>query len=134
MPELPDVVVYIEALQRRTVWQVLEKVRLFNPFVLRSVDPPVEQAQGKRVVGLRRLGKRIAFELEDDLYLVIHLMIAGRLHWKEKGGKPPGKIGLAAFDFATGTLIFTEAGTQRRASLNVVRGESELEAHRPGGI
>jgi formamidopyrimidine-DNA glycosylase len=134
MPELPDVVVYIEALQPRVVGQVLEKMRLFNPFVLRSFDPPIEQAHGKRVVGLRRLGKRIVIELEGELSLVIHLMIAGRLHWKSEGAKPPGKIGLVAFDFTSGTLMFTEAGTKRRASLHLVRGESELEAHRPGGI
>jgi formamidopyrimidine-DNA glycosylase len=134
MPELPDVVVYIEALHPRVVGQVLEKVRLFNPFVLRSFDPPIDEAHGRRVVGLRRLGKRIVIELEGDLFLVIHLMIAGRLHWKPKGAKPPGKIGLAAFDFDTGTLVFTEAGTQRRASLHLVRGASELEAHQPGGI
>src|SRR6266568_8900888 len=117
MPELPDVVVYIEALRPRVVGQVLENVRQFNPFVLRSFDPPIEAVLGKHVVGLRRLGKRIVIELEGELFLVIHLMIAGRLHWKLKGAKPPGKIGLAAFDFANGTLIFTEAGTQRRASL-----------------
>ncbi len=134
MPELPDVVVYIEALQPRIIGQVLEKVRLFNPFVLRSFEPPMEEVHGKHVVGLRRLGKRIVIELEGDLFLVIHLMIAGRLHWKPKGAKPPGKIGLAAFDFANGTLMFTEAGTKRRASLHLVGGESELEAHQPGGI
>jgi formamidopyrimidine-DNA glycosylase len=134
MPELPDVVVYIEALQPRVVGRVLERVRLFNPFVLRSFDPPIEEANGKRVLGLRRLGKRIVIELEGELFLVIHLMIAGRLHWKAKGAKPPGKIGLAAFDFEDGTLMFTEAGTKRRASLHLVRGESELEAHQPGGV
>jgi formamidopyrimidine-DNA glycosylase len=134
MPELPDVVVYIEALERRVVGRVLERVRLFNPFLLRSFDPPIEEAHGKRVVGLRRLGKRIVIELEGDHFLVIHLMIAGRLHWKAKGAKPPGKIGLAAFDFDSGTLMFTEAGTKRRASLHLVRGQSELEAHQPGGI
>src|SRR5437899_1422169 len=134
MPELPDVVVYIEALRPRVVGQVLERVRLFNPFVLRSFEPPIEGAHGKRVVGLRRLGKRIVIELEDELFLVIHLMIAGRLHWKATGAKPPGKIGLAAFDFDSGTLVFTEAGTQRRASLHLVRGESEIAAHQPGGL
>src|SRR5438094_10536039 len=103
MPELPDVVVYIEALQPRIVGQVLEKVRLFNPFVLRSVEPPIEQAHGKRVVGLRRLGKRIVIELEGELFLVIHLMIAGRLQWKAKGARPPGTIGLASIDVANGT-------------------------------
>src|SRR5205085_1976184 len=111
MPELPDIVVYIECLRPRVVGQTLEKIRLFNPFLLRSVEPPIERAEGKRLRGLRRLGKRIVLELDDDLFLVIHLMIAGRLHWKAKGAKPPGKIGLAAFDFSNGTLMFTEAGT-----------------------
>ena len=134
MPELPDVTVYLEALERRIMGARLERVRLLTPFVLRSVDPPLSAATGKAVVGFRRLGKRIVIALEDDLFLVIHLMIAGRLHWKPAGARPPGKIGLAAFDFSTGTLILTEAGTKRRASLEVVRGEVALREHDPGGI
>ncbi len=134
MPELPDVTVYLEALARRVVGARLERVRLLTPFLLRSVDPPVSAVTGKTVTGLRRLGKRMVLALEDELFLVIHLMIAGRLHWKAAGAKPPGKIGLAAFDFTTGTLTLTEAGTKKRASLDVVRGEAALRAHDPGGI
>jgi formamidopyrimidine-DNA glycosylase len=134
VPELPDVTVYLEALERRILGARLERVRLLTPFVLRSVDPPLSAATGKAVVGFRRLGKRIVIGLQDDLFLVIHLMIAGRLHWRPAGARPPGKIGLAAFDFSTGTLILTEAGTKRRASLEVVRGETALRKHDPGGI
>ena len=134
MPELPDVTVYLEALERRIVGVTLERVRLLTPFLLRSVDPPLSAVTGKRVTGLRRLGKRLVIALEDDLFLVIHLMIAGRLHWKAAGAKPPGKIGLAAFDFSNGTLLLTEAGTKRRASLEVVRGEAALRALDPGGL
>jgi formamidopyrimidine-DNA glycosylase len=134
MPELPDVVVYLECLAPRVVGQPLERVRLANPFLLRSVDPPIADAAGKKVRGLRRLGKRLVFELDDDLFLVLHLMIAGRLHWKPHGAKPPGRIGLAAFDFSTGTLILTEAGTKKRASLYLVKGETELAKHQPGGL
>ena len=134
MPELPDVTVYLEALQARIVGATLERVRLLTPFLLRSVDPPLAAVTGKRVLGLRRIGKRLVIALEDDLFLVIHLMIAGRLHWKAAGAKPPGKIGLAAFDFSTGTLLLTEAGTKRRASLEAVRGEAGLRALDPGGI
>ena len=112
----------------------LERVRLLTPFLLRSVDPPLGAVTGKRVTGLRRIGKRLVIALEDDFFLVIHLMIAGRLHWKATGAKPPGKIGLAAFDFSTGTLVLTEAGTKRRASLEAVRGEAGLRALDPGGI
>jgi formamidopyrimidine-DNA glycosylase len=134
VPELPDVTVYLEALERRILGARLERVRLLTPFVLRSVEPPLSAATGKAVIGFRRLGKRIVIALEDDLFLVIHLMIAGRLHWKPAGARPPGKIGLAAFDFSTGTLILTEAGTKRRASLEVVRGEAALLEHDPGGM
>ena len=134
MPELPDVAVYLEALGPRILGARLERVRLLTPFLLRSVDPPVSAVAGKTVIGLRRLGKRVVVALEDELFLVIHLMIAGRLHWKPAGAKPPGKIGLAAFDFSTGTLTLTEAGTKKRASLDVVRGEAALRAHDPGGI
>jgi formamidopyrimidine-DNA glycosylase len=134
MPELPDVVVYLECLQPRVVGQPLEKLRLTNPFLLRSVDPPPAQIEGKTVRGLRRLGKRLVFALDDELFVVLHLMIAGRLHWKARGAKPPGRIGLAAFDFPGGTLILTEAGTKKRASLHLVRGEDRLAEHQPGGL
>lgn len=134
MPELPDITVYIEALEARVRGERLEGVRLASPFLLRSVDPPIAAVAGKRVEGFRRLGKRIAVGLEDELWLVLHLMIAGRLHWREAGAKPPGKIGLAAFDFENGTLTLTEAGSKKRASLHVVRGEAALAAHDPGGL
>lgn len=134
MPELPDITVYIEALASRVVDQPLQRIRIAKPFLLRSVDPPISAAEGKRVTGLRRMGKRIVLELEDDLFLVIHLMIAGRLRWLPAGGKVPGKIGLAAFDFPNGTLIFTEAGSKRRASLWLVRGEQALEQFERGGL
>ncbi len=134
MPELPDITVYIEALESRIVGQTLERTRIPKPFLLRSVDPPISAAQGKRVIGLQRMGKRIVVVLEDDLFLVIHLMIAGRLRWVPAGGKVPGKVGLAAFDFTNGTLILTEAGTKRRASLWLVRGEQSLEQFERGGL
>ncbi len=134
MPELPDITVYIEALGSRVVGQTLDRIRIPKPFLLRSVDPPISAAQGKRVIGVRRMGKRIVLELEDDLFLVIHLMIAGRLRWVPAGGKVPGKIGLAAFDFPNGTLILTEAGSKRRASLWLVRGEESLEQFARGGL
>ncbi len=134
MPELPDITVYIEALASRVVGQLFERTRIAKPFLLRSVDPPMSAADGKRVTGLRRMGKRIVLELEDDLFLVIHLMIAGRLRWVPAGGKVPGKIGLAAFDFPNGTLILTEAGSKRRASLWLVRGEQSLGQFARGGL
>ncbi len=134
MPELPDITVYIEALEKRVLGQPLEGLRIANPFVLRSVEPPVKSAAGRRVVRLRRLGKRIAIGLEGELWLVLHLMIAGRLHWSKPGAKLPGRRGLAAFDFPDGSLILTEAGTRRRASLHLVAGEAALAAHDPGGL
>jgi formamidopyrimidine-DNA glycosylase len=134
MPELPDITVYIEALESRIVGETLERMRIPKPFLLRSVDPPVSAALGKLVLGVRRMGKRIVVELEDDLFLVVHLMIAGRLRWVPAGGKVPGKIGLAAFDFTNGTLILTEAGSKRRASLWLVRGEQSLEQFERGGL
>jgi formamidopyrimidine-DNA glycosylase len=134
VPELPDVTVYLEALERRILSARLERVRLLTPFLLRSVDPPLSAVAGTTVTGLRRLGKRLVIALDPDLFLVIHLMIAGRLHWKPAGARPPGRIGLAAFDFSTGTLVMTEAGTKKRASLDVVRGEAALGAHDPGGL
>ena len=134
MPELPDITVYIEALTTRVVGQPLERVRIAKPFLLRSVDPPISAANGKRVTGVRRMGKRIVLELGDDLFLVIHLMIAGRLRWVPSGGKVPGKIGLAAFDFPNGSLILTEAGSKRRASLWLVRGTESLGQFERGGL
>lgn len=134
MPELPDIVVYIESLERRIVGQPLQRLRLWNPFLLRSVEPPIAAVEGRRVESLRRMGKRIVIIFDSDLFLVLHLMIAGRLHWKPVGAKPPGKIGLAAFDFPNGTLTLTEAGSKRRASLSLVRGEAELATHDPGGL
>src|SRR5437667_313922 len=108
MPELPDVSLYVEAIEQRAGGQVLEKIRIASPFLVRSVDPPVREAEGKRLTSVRRIGKQIVLALEGDLFLILHLMIAGRLHWKPKGAKVAGKIGLAAFDFASGTLLFTE--------------------------
>lgn len=134
MPELPDIVVYLDCLKPRILQRRLERVRIVNPFLLRSVDPPISEVEGRTVTGLRRLGKRIVISLESELFLVLHLMIAGRLHWKPLKAKPPGKIGLAAFGFETGTLLLTEAGSKRRASLHVVRGETELATHNPGGL
>ncbi len=139
MPELPDIVVYIEALEKRILGQVLEGIRLVSPFLLRTVDPPLASAQGKRVGELRRVGKRIAIGLDDDpagerVWLVLHLMIAGRLHWQKRGAKVSRPRGLAAFDFSNGTLVWTEAGSQKRASLHVVRGEAGLSALDPGGL
>jgi formamidopyrimidine-DNA glycosylase len=134
MPELPDVTVYVERLEYRLARQTLGRVRLLNPFVLRSVDPPIARAEGKEVKSVRRMGKRIVIALDDDLFLVLHLMIAGRLRWLGAGAKPPGRISLAALDFANGTLVFTEAGTKRRASLHLVAGEAALAAMDPGGL
>ena len=142
MPELPDITLYIEALERRILGQPLEGIRLASPFLLRTVDPPIKATHGKRVRALRRLGKRIAFGLEpgpgedeqDGLWLVLHLMIAGRLHWNEPGAKLAGRFALAAFDFPNGTLTLTEAGAKKRASLHVVRGEAALAEHDPGGL
>ncbi|HKB62251.1 MAG TPA: DNA-formamidopyrimidine glycosylase family protein [Burkholderiales bacterium] len=134
MPELPDVVVYIEHLGTRLTGRTLTRLRLLNPFVLRSVNPPIASAEGKRVLGLRRIGKRIVFELEGGLFLVLHLMIAGRLRWLASGAKPPGRISLAAFEFDNPTLLLTEAGTKRRASIHLVEGEAALAAMDPGGL
>jgi formamidopyrimidine-DNA glycosylase len=134
VPELPDVVVYLEALERRVLGRRLEGVRLTSPFVLRSVDPPVSALAGRRVLSLRRMGKRLVLGLEDDLFIVIHLMIAGRLRWAAAGAKAPGKMGLAAFDFEDGTMLLTEAGSKRRASLHLVAGESALDTFDRGGL
>lgn len=134
MPELPDISLYVDALERRVGGSVLLDVQLKSPFLLRSVEPPLASAKGKRVVGVRRLGKRIVFALEDDLFLVLHLMIAGRLKWREAGKRPVTKIDLAAFDFASGTVLLTEAGSKRRASLHVVAGIEGLAAFDRGGL
>ncbi|HEX7807337.1 MAG TPA: DNA-formamidopyrimidine glycosylase family protein [Thermoanaerobaculia bacterium] len=134
MPELPDVTVYIEALESRVLSHTLAKLRLSSPFVLRTVEPAPADVAGKKVLALRRLGKRIVFELEDDLFIVIHLMIAGRFKWLAQGAKVPGKVGLAAFDFDNGTLVLTEAGSKRRASIHIVRGEAALRDHDRGGL
>ena len=134
MPELPDVTIYLDALRARVVGQPLERVRLASPFVLRSVEPPIGVLVGRRVDDLRRLGKRIVLCFDGDLYAVIHLMIAGRLRWEKRGAKPPGRIGLAAFDFPNGTLLLTEASPKKRAALYVVRGAAALAAHDPGGL
>jgi len=134
VPELPDVTVYVESIATRIVGQPLLKLRLGNPFVLRSVDPPPSELAGKRVASVRRMGKRIVIGLDGDLFIVIHLMIAGRFKWLQAGAKVPGKLGLAAFDFPNGTLLLTEAGSKRRASIHIVRGEEAVRAHDPGGI
>ena len=134
MPELPDLTVYIESLQSRIEGQRLERVRLVSPFLLRSVDPPLREAEGKAVRGLRRVGKRIVIALESDLYLVFHLMISGRFRWKARGTKVPGKLGLAAFDFETGTLLLTEASSQKRASLHLIRGWCGVAGLDRGGL
>jgi formamidopyrimidine-DNA glycosylase len=134
MPELPDIAAYITALETRVVGQPLEHVRLASSFLLRTVQPPLASADGKKVRELRRIGKRIAFGLEGDLWLVLHLMIAGRLHWKPPDAKLGGRQNLAAFDFPNGSLVLTEAGSKRRASLHVVSGEENLQSFDAGGV
>jgi len=134
MPELPDVELYRHALRSRVVDRVLERVRLASPFLLRSVDPSIAAVEGKRVLDVRRLGKRLVFVLEEDLYLVLHLMIAGRLRWRSPGHKIPSRVGLCAYDFDNGTLLLTEASKKKRAALHVCRGEDALLEHDPGGI
>jgi formamidopyrimidine-DNA glycosylase len=149
VPELPDIVIYIEALEKRILGQVLEKARVVSPFLLRTVDPPLTSVEGKSVLELRRIGKRIAIGMDagssdagsadvgsqkDRIWLVLHLMIAGRLHWQKRGAKVSRPRGLAAFDFSNGTLVWTEAGSKKRASLHVVRGEAGLKALDPGGL
>jgi formamidopyrimidine-DNA glycosylase len=134
MPELPDILLYLHALRPRVVGHAVERVRLASPFLLRSIDPPLGSIEGRTIVDLHRIGKRVVFEADDEVFLVFHLMIAGRFRWKEKGAKIPGKIGLLAFDFDHGTLLLTEAGTKRQASLHVVRGRKALAPHDPGGI
>jgi formamidopyrimidine-DNA glycosylase len=134
MPELPDITVYLERLRPRIEGQVLQQVNLVSPFLLRTVDPPLAEFVGQPIRGLRRLGKRIVWCFDDERFLVLHLMIAGRLHWKPPGARVPGKIGLAAFRFANGTLTLTEASSKKRASLHLVRGSAALRQHDPGGL
>jgi formamidopyrimidine-DNA glycosylase len=134
MPELPDIVVYIEALEKRVLGSTLKSAQIASPFLLRSIDPPVAAAIGHTVRGVKRVGKRIAIGLDNDVWLVLHLMIAGRLHWVTKKVKPDGRRTLAAFEFDSGTVTLTEAGSQKRASLHVVAGEAGLAALDPGGI
>lgn len=121
MPELPDVTVYVECIEAKLLGRTLERIRIASPFVVRSVDPPIREIEGKAVRGVRRIGKRIAIGFDEDLWVVIHLMIAGRFRWLKPGAKIPGRLGLAAFDFDNGTLVLTEAGTQRRASIMLMR-------------
>jgi formamidopyrimidine-DNA glycosylase len=134
MPELPDVLLYIESLKPRIINQTLERVRLASPFVVRSVTPPISAIQNRPVRALRRLGKQIVLEFEGDLFLIVHLMIAGRFQWKDRGAKIPGKLGLAAFDFPSGTLLLTEAGSKKRASLHLVEGERNLAVFDRGAL
>jgi len=134
VPELPDVTVYVEALERRVVGQPLERVRVWNPFLVRTVDPPLDAAAGKHVERVTRLGKRIVLGLEDDLFLVLHLMVAGRLHWKAEGWRESGRAVLALFDFPVGKLVLTEQGSKRRAALHVLRGGAALAALDRGGV
>ena len=134
MPELPDVDVYVSALDARVTGATLESARLKSPFLLRTVAPPLHAVEGKQVIGVRRLGKRVVIAIADDLFLAIHLMIAGRLHWKPRGAPLAGKLALAAFDFSSGTLTLTETGTKKRASLHVVAGETDLAALSRGGV
>ena len=134
MPELPDILLYLHALRPRVVGQRVSGVRLVSAFLLRSIDPPLASVEGRIVTDLHRLGKRVVFELERELFLVFHLMIAGRFRWKPAGASVPGKVGLMALDFDAGTLIMTEAGTKRQASLYVVQGCEALERHNPGGL
>jgi formamidopyrimidine-DNA glycosylase len=134
VPELPDIVVYIEALEKRIQGSILERVRIASPFLLRTAVPPLSSVEGKKIVELRRLGKRICFGLEGDLWLVLHLMIAGRLHWFDERGKAAKGRSVAVFEFSTGSLTLTEAGTQKRASLHVVQGEGGLDNLNPGGL
>lgn len=134
MPELPDITVYVEALERRIIGERLERIRVKNPFLVRTFEPPLETASGKTVRQLRRVGKRIAIGLDDELWLVLHLMIAGRLHWKPLGVKISGKLNLAVFDFSKGSLLLTEAGTKHRASLHLLHGDAALREQDPGGL
>jgi formamidopyrimidine-DNA glycosylase len=134
MPELPDITLYLEALSARVLGQPLERLRIGNPFVVRTITPGPADLAGRRVTGLRRVGKRIVFALDPDLFLVLHLMIAGRLRWRDRGAPIPGKLGLAAFDFPAGTAVLTEAGSKRQASIHIVQGEEAVVALDPHGL
>jgi len=134
MPELPDITIYLDALASRVLLQPLERLRVGNPFIVRTIEPAVTALDGRRVIALRRLGKRIVFAMAGDLFIVLHLMIAGRLRWREHGAAIPGKVGLAAFDFPTGTAILTEQGAKRQASIHVVSGVAALASLDPGGL
>jgi formamidopyrimidine-DNA glycosylase len=134
MPELPDVVVYLEALAPRVLSQPLERFRIGNPFIVRTIEPPVTEFEGRRVTALRRMGKRLVFAFEEERFLVLHLMVAGRLRWRERGAAMPGRIGLAALDFPTGTLILTEAGSKRQASIHLLRGAAGLHEFERRGL
>jgi len=134
VPELPDVVVYVETLERMLAGRVLEKIRIRRPFVLRSFDPPIGAAEGRKILSVQRLGKRVVFALEGDLFLVVHLMIAGRFHWKKRNAKVGGKLNLAAFDFDSGTLLLTEASQKKRASIHLVSGKTALAEFARGGL
>jgi formamidopyrimidine-DNA glycosylase len=134
VPELPDITIYLDALAPRIVGQRLERARIVSPSLLRTVEPPLSAAEGRRVVGLRRIGKRVVWEMEGKLFLVFHLMIAGRFKWRPERTSAPAKVGLAAFDFPAGTLLLTEASPKKRASLHVVDGDAALAAHDPGGL
>jgi formamidopyrimidine-DNA glycosylase len=134
VPELPDILLYLHALRPRIVGRRVLEVRLVSPFLLRSVDPPLTAVRHRTILDIHRLGKRIVFEVEGELFLIVHLMIAGRFRWAARGAKVPGKVGLLAFDFEDGSLILTEAGTKRQASLHVVQGREALARHDPGGI
>jgi len=134
VPELPDITVYIEALERRILGQPMKRVRIASPFLLRTAVPPLARIDGHKVVALRRIGKRIVFRFDNDLWLVLHLMIAGRLHWRDAGARVSPKFNLAAFDFPNGTLLLVEAGTKKRASLHLIEGENRLRELDPGGV
>ena len=134
MPELPDILIYVEALQKRILNQSLQCARIAHPFLLRTAEPSLSSVENKKVLKLQRIGKRIAIGLEDELWLLIHLMIAGRLHWRSPGVGLRGKGDLAAFDFANGSLVLTESGTKKRASLHILRGQDAMQVHDPGGI
>ncbi|MEM8767964.1 MAG: DNA-formamidopyrimidine glycosylase family protein, partial [Pseudomonadota bacterium] len=134
MPELPDLTVYLEHIERRLLGERLEAIRLASPFLLRTVEPTIEEVTGRRLTGTRRLAKQLVLCLEDNFYLVIHLMISGRLQWRDAGAGIPKRLGLAAFDFESGSLLFTEASKKKRASLKIVHGEQDLAALNPGGL
>jgi formamidopyrimidine-DNA glycosylase len=134
MPEYPDITIYIERLEALVKGQTLQNVRIANPFLLRTFDPPIESITGKKIIGFERMAKRIVFVFPDEYFLVLHLMVAGRLHWKQKGAKITGKIGLAAFDFPNGTLLLNESGTKKRASLHLIQGKDRLAYFNRGGL